>query len=278
MRYVMTSGGKRLRPVLTILAYRTAGGMDARIYPFALLWEMVHNFSLVHDDLPIMDDDAYRRGKPTLHRLHGQRAAMMTGVELLLRAFALLVDRIREFDIQPRTAGDLIGTLAEASGFDGMVGGQMMDLYQEGREARGEVVETIHRMKTAKMIEGAVAMGAILGGAGDDAVEAFRAYGLHLGFAYQVADDLLDLRSDFGRMGKETGRDSVLRKATFPAVFDEARSEERLNTEVDRARAALRRLDGFDPCLEEILEFTRARGMGRTGEGDRRAHEEVGKR
>ncbi len=262
MRYVMTSGGKRLRPILCVSTYRSVGGKEDFIYPFALIWEILHNFSLVHDDLPIMDDDAYRRGKPTLHVLYGTKAAILTGFDLLCYSIEFMLEMIRDYDLPDSLAFSLMSIIDDSSGFGGMVGGQMMDLYWEGKEFDTTTVETIHHMKTAKMIEGSIRMGAVLGGVRGGEVDMFGEYGLHLGLAYQTADDLLDQRSDFNRMGKTTGRDAIRKKATFLALFDEKRSEKRLKEEIEKARDALDRTGVSNLVLEQVLTYTLDRGLG----------------
>jgi geranylgeranyl diphosphate synthase type II len=263
MKYVMRSGGKRLRPILSILAYRALGGSGDYIYPFALSWEILHNFSLVHDDLPIMDDDDYRRGRPTLHRLHGMNSAVFAGVDLLCFAYARVFGLVRDSDLPPRVGRAVLSVFTRGAGFEGMIGGQMMDLYWEGRKVDAGVVEEIHRLKTASMIEGAVEVGAVVGGATGGRLDSFRRFGLHLGLAYQIADDLLDRRADFQAMGKRTGRDSVLKKATFPSVFGEEVSERRLLEEIRRSEKALEEAGAGDSILRQVLDLVRERGMKR---------------
>ncbi len=270
MKYAITSGGKRLRPILCLLAFRCAGGTGEEVYPFAFLWEMLHTFSLVHDDLPLMDDDDFRRGKPTLHRLYGTRAALLAGVELLCYCYELTLRFVEEYDLPHARTREIYAILTEASGFHGMIGGQMMDLYWEGRDFDGKVVEAIHRRKTAAMIEGPVVMGAVLGGETGGRLEALREYGLRLGLAYQIADDLLDRRSDFKGLGKVPGGDSMLDKATFPSVYGEEESERRLLAELDKAREALDRVELSDSILTDILEYVRDRGMGTGAKGGER--------
>jgi geranylgeranyl diphosphate synthase type II len=262
MKYAMTSGGKRLRPILCLLAFRCAGGEGKGIYPFALLWEIIHTFSLVHDDLPIMDDDDFRRGKPTLHRLYGTRAAILAGVELLCYCYELTLKLVEENDLSYTQIKEIYSILSESSGFHGMIGGQMMDLHWEGRDFNSAVVDTIHDLKTARMIEGSIAIGAILGGENGARLKALREYGICLGLAYQIADDLLDRRSDFSRMGKVTGRDSILKKATFPSVYGEEESERRLLAEVEKAGRALDRVGLSDSIFMDVLEYVRDRGTG----------------
>jgi len=262
MKYAMTSGGKRLRPILCLLAFRCVGGKGDGVYPFALLWEIIHTFSLVHDDLPIMDDDDFRRGKPTLHRLYGTRAALLAGVELLCYCYELMLKFVEEYALPHTQIKEIYSILSEASGFQGMIGGQMMDLHWEGQDFNSTVVDTIHDLKTARMIEGSIAIGAILGGGNGAKLKSLREYGKRLGLAYQIVDDLLDRRSDFDRMGKVTGRDSVLKKATFPSVYGEEESERRLLAEVEKAGEALDRVELSDSIFMDILEYVRDRGTG----------------
>lgn len=262
MKYVMTSGGKLLRPILTVLVYRSVGGKGDSIYHFALVWEILHVFSLVHDDLPIMDDDDYRRGKPTLHKRYNVKAAILTGVDLLDRCFEVVSELFERHRLPDSISGRVTAAVTEAAGFQGMVGGQMMDLYWEGREFSPETVESIHRLKTARMIEGSARMGALLGEAGEEEVEAFRDYGLHLGLAYQIADDLLDDRSDFREMGKVTKRDRELKKATYLSLCGVKETEKRLANEIEAARDALYRTGTGDILLDELLDFILERGTG----------------
>jgi len=262
MKYIMLSGGKRLRPLLAVQTFRSAGGEGRKIYPFAFLWEILHNFSLVHDDLPVMDDDSHRRGKPTLHTLYGMNAALLTGIDLLCYTFELALDAAGEYELSPPMIEKVLNILTEAAGFEGMIKGQMMDLYWEGKDADVGTVSTIHRLKTARMIEGPVGMGAVLAGVTGERLAAVRDYGLHLGLAYQIADDLLDCRSDFERMGKMTGRDKLLKKATFPSLLGEQESEDLLKDEIIKAREALLRSGMCSLFLEGLLDFILERGTG----------------
>jgi len=262
MKYVMASGGKLLRPILCVLVHRAVGGSGDSIHHFALVWEVLHNFSLVHDDLPIMDDDDYRRGKPTLHAVYDTDAAILTGVDLLNRCFEILQELFQRFEVSDDLAGRVISVITEAAGFGGMVGGQMMDLYWEGRTVGPDTVGAIHRRKTAGMIEGPTRMGAILGGADEETIEAFREYGLHLGLAYQIADDLLDERSSFEEMGKATKRDTVLKKATYQSACGDGEAENRLVMEIESARRSLKRTGTGDILLGELIDFTLERGTG----------------
>jgi geranylgeranyl diphosphate synthase type II len=263
LRYVMTSGGKMLRPILCVLTFRSVGGRGETIYDFALLWEILHNFSLVHDDLPIMDDDAFRRGRPTLHTICGPKAAIVAGFDLLCRACELLVELVDRHSLPDPLSRRLVEIVTEAAGFDGMVCGQIMDLYWEGGTFDAEDVAGIHRRKTAGMIEGPVRMGAVLAGASGEKLESLRSFGLHLGLAYQIADDLLDRRSSFQEMGKATGRDRELKKATFLAIDGEGDSEDRLKREIRMARDGLSQSGAATEILAQVLSYALERGTGR---------------
>ena len=192
MRYSLFAGGKRLRPILALAATRACGGSPDAVLPAACALEMIHTYSLIHDDLPAMDDDDLRRGQPTCHKQFGEGLAILTGDALLTFAFETLA--------HPRggdqLAAQLVRELAQAVGTRGMVGGQVADLDNEGRTATAEVVESIHRQKTARLMEASCRMGGLIGRGTAESVEALAAFGSDLGQAFQIADDLLDVGTE----------------------------------------------------------------------------------
>lgn len=211
MRYSLLSGGKRLRGCMTLMACEAAGGNAAEALPFAAALEMIHAYSLIHDDLPAMDNDTLRRGKPTNHIVYGEAVAILAGDGLLTYAFELMAS-----SPHPR-AFRALGEIARAAGVGGMIAGQTLDVTLEGTAPGREIVEQIHRGKTAALLTAPVTAGLILGGATDAEIEAGRAFGLHLGIAFQIVDDLLDLEGDAALMGKTLGKDQQEGKLTWPA-------------------------------------------------------------
>jgi geranylgeranyl pyrophosphate synthase len=253
MRYSMQAGGKRLRPVLVLAASRLfEPARAADPLPAAVAVECVHTYSLVHDDLPCMDDDDMRRGRPTAHRAFDEATALLAGDALLTRAFAILAESYRA---SPALAASLVAELAGAAGSRRLIGGQMEDLLAEragGADPR--LLTFIHLNKTAAMIESSLAMGAMCGGAPEAAVGALRAAGRELGVAFQIVDDILDATSDSATLGKTAGKDARAGKATYVSVhgLDGARRMARERS--DSAVAALRGLPGDPGFLAALAE------------------------
>lgn len=240
MRYSLLAGGKRLRPVLAMAACEGAGGSAFDAVPAACALEMVHTYSLIHDDLPAMDDDDVRRGKPTNHKVFGEALAILAGDALLTEAFSVLARAPYPAEIRAR----LVAELAEAAGKDGMVGGQVLDIAAGGRTSRGAedaaILPELHRRKTGALIAASVRMGGICAGAEEPVLAVLTEYGRAVGLAYQIVDDLLDVEGDPQVLGKTAGRDAALRKLTWPSVFgvEEARREVDRLTETAVAEAS----------------------------------------
>jgi geranylgeranyl pyrophosphate synthase len=251
VRHSLEGAGKRLRGLLTIAAYQAAGGAgDAS--PLAAAIEIVHAYSLVHDDLPCMDDDVMRRGRPTVHVAHGVAAATVAGVAMVPLAAAAALDACRLLGLNDATTRAVVARLMRASGAGGMVGGQLLDLLGEGRDAGLTELETIHRGKTASLIAAAAAIGGIAAGASAKRVSALDAYGEALGLAFQIMDDVLDLTSTTEMLGKTAGRDTELRKSTYPSLMGLDGARTMAQRKVNEAREHLARaglltnvLDGF---------------------------------
>jgi geranylgeranyl diphosphate synthase type II len=239
MRYAVFSGGKRVRPILALMACEAAPAEPVRALPFACALEFIHTYSLVHDDLPAMDDDDLRRGRPTVHVVFGEALAILAGDALLTEAFRVAANGVEAARVEPARALAIVGALATAAGAAGLVGGQVADLEAEGVAANLALVESIHRRKTAALIAAAVEAGAIAGGASDARRSALGAYGRALGLAFQVADDVMDAAAPTAMTGKRTGRDAEHGKATYPAVLG-----------IDGARRAAREL--LVRCLAAI--------------------------
>jgi len=226
MRYSLFAGGKRVRPILCLAACEAVGGglEDAMFCACAL--EMVHTYSLVHDDLPAMDDDDLRRGVPTNHKVFGEGMAVLAGDGLLTQAMVLLSDADRSEGLDPARVLRAARAVMRAAGYEGMVGGQAADLAGENAEPDLALVQFIHAMKTGALIAASVRSGAILGGADEKDEEALVRYGRRVGLAFQIADDLLDLTGDSRLLGKDTGMDEARGKMTYPGVAGPAAAKE----------------------------------------------------
>ena len=257
IRYALEGGGKRLRPILCVAAWRACSGNGPahRIHDLAATLELIHTYSLVHDDLPCMDDDVLRRGRPTAHRVFGSAAATLAGAAMIPAAFAWLERAARELGLDPPRRAILARTLARGAGAGGMVGGQVLDLAAEGGDFDVDTLEGIHRRKTAALFAAATRLGALCARAPDDVVGAMGDYGLALGLAFQVADDLLDETGDTGTLGKDAGRDRALDKATFPALLGVDDTRAKARDAVAAARAALRAGGIRDALLEDLARF-----------------------
>jgi len=227
VRYSLFAGGKRIRPVLVLAAGEAVGGAREELMPLACAVEMVHTYSLVHDDLPAMDDDDLRRGKPTSHKVFGEAIAILAGDALLTRAFHLLAEVPEGWDdARVRRRLRAAAALGEACGTTGLIGGQVMDLESEGREIGATDLECLHRAKTGALLSACVRGGAILGGAGDGDLQRLSRYASAIGLAFQVVDDVLDATGDAQHLGKTAGKDEAARKATYVSVhgLEKARS------------------------------------------------------
>ena len=236
MRYSVMAGGKRLRPILALMAAEACGVDPDVALPSACALEFVHTYSLIHDDLPAMDDDDLRRGRPTCHRAFDEATAVLAGDALQALAFEVVAR-----EVQPaEAAGRCCLELAAAAGPLGMVGGQMADLQAEGRlDGTAERLEAIHRRKTGALLRAALRMGAISAGAGPEALEALDAYGRGVGLAFQIIDDLLDVQGDESKLGKRVGKDSGLGKWTYPGLLGVDGSRRRARQVAESAVSAL---------------------------------------
>lgn len=253
MRYSLFAGGKRLRPLLCMAAAEAVGGNARAVLPVACALEMVHTYSLIHDDLPAMDDDDFRRGKPTNHKIFGEGIAVLAGDALLTEAFCLLSGNHPELPPEKRCA--VLHEIATAAGFRGMVGGQAADLKAEGEAADREQVDYIHTHKTQALITVSIRAGALLAEADTDDLDALSVYGDKTGLAFQIADDILDIESSRTVLGKDTGSDEGRGKATYPALVGLDGSREELHNLIEDALAAIHRLDERADPLRMIARF-----------------------
>lgn len=240
MRYSLFAGGKRLRPILCLAASEAVGGDLKAAMPAGCALEMIHTYSLIHDDLPAMDDDDLRRGKPTNHKVFGEAIAILAGDGLLTEAFVLLSDYN---SLLPERAVEVIGVIAEAASYRGMVGGQVVDILSQNKRADLETVQQMHSRKTAALIAAATESGALAGKGSEAQVAALARYGRAIGLAFQIADDILDIEGDTELLGKTTGADEARGKVTYPAAVGLERSRQAANEMVNDALAAL---EGFD--------------------------------
>ncbi len=255
VRDAVLGPGKRIRPLLLLGAHRAVAGEvpDAAV-ELACSVELVHAYSLVHDDLPCMDDDVLRRGRPALHVRFGVRTAVLVGGSLMPMAVRVVLRAGRKLGLARRGVIRLLRRLVRASGGGGMVGGQLLDLRAEGRPVGADELERIHRGKTAALIEAAVRMGAASAGAGGERLEQAARFGRKLGLAFQAVDDILDETGDARELGKSGGRDRALGKATYPSVLGLEGAEEAARELAAAARAELARM-GDDGVLGEIVSF-----------------------
>ena len=240
MRYSLFAGGKRLRPILCLAATEIVGGKKETALPVACALEMIHTYSLIHDDLPAMDNDDFRRGKPTNHRVFGEAMAILAGDGLLTEAFYLLTYPDLLAKIPPAQLVWISHLIAQAAGFRGMVSGQVMDLEATGKEIGLEELKAIHDHKTGALIRVAVESGAIIGGGNKTEVEALKEYGTQIGLAFQIVDDVLDIEGNPEEMGKNTGSDVPQQKATYPKLVGLNEAKEMAQTCIKRGIHALK--------------------------------------
>ena len=241
MRYSVMAGGKRLRPILVIAGAEAVGGTPATVMPAACALELIHTYSLIHDDLPAMDDDDYRRGRLTNHKVFGEAIAILAGDALLTLAFRLVADNTALVN-DARVLRDVVAELADAAGTFGMVGGQVADIESEGKTISPETLEYIHLHKTAALIRASLRIGALLAGGAPAAVDAIGEAGRDLGLAFQIVDDILDVEGSLEELGKTAGSDERKKKATYPALHGvpaSRREAQRLVARVKERLAAL---------------------------------------
>ena len=254
MKYSLFAGGKRLRPILCIAGAEALGVDGSQVMPVACALEMIHTYSLIHDDLPAMDNDDMRRGKPTNHKVFGEAVAILAGDGLLTEAFRVMA-KTPLGKIKPEALLKVICLVAQASGYQGMVGGQVTDIQSEGKTVEPATVEFIHSHKTGALIAASVTSGAILGGATEPQVNAISEYGREIGLAFQIADDILDVEGDSERMGKGVGGDARKKKVTYPSVHGLVRSREIQRQSIDQAIHSLRTFDSKAEPLRVLATY-----------------------
>jgi geranylgeranyl diphosphate synthase type II len=254
MKYSLFAGGKRLRPILCIAGAEALGEDGSHVMPVACALEMIHTYSLIHDDLPAMDNDDMRRGKPTNHKVFGEAKAILAGDGLLTEAFRVMA-QIPLGKIRPEALLRVICLVAQASGYQGMVGGQVTDIQSERKTVEPATVEFIHSHKTGALIAASVTSGAILGAASETQVDAINAYGRGIGLAFQISDDILDVEGDSEKMGKGVGGDARKKKVTYPSVHGLGTSKRIQEQTIDQAIHSLEAFDSKADPLRAIATY-----------------------
>ena len=252
MRYSLFAGGKRIRPILCMAAAEAVSDSPSGIESAACTLELIHTYSLIHDDLPALDNDDLRRGMPTCHKVFGEAMAILAGDALLTLAFQVLA----QLACEPGPKTRLSEELAVAAGtVGGMIGGQVNDLEGERKHPTAELLDDIHRAKTGALLKASVKMGGIYAGADVDQLHALSSYGEHVGLAFQIVDDVLDVEQPSEALGKTAGKDAQQQKITFPAVYGLARSREMAEEERQAAHLALQPFDERAERLRELADF-----------------------
>ncbi|NLJ72732.1 MAG: polyprenyl synthetase family protein [Syntrophomonadaceae bacterium] len=234
MEYALLNGGKRIRPIMVLEGAKLAGIDYKKILPTACALELIHTYSLVHDDLPAMDNDELRRGKPTCHIEYGEDIAILTGDALLTLAFELLASNSQVVGINNLNVVKVISEVANAAGSQGMIGGQVIDLASEGKSIDYDSLLNLHSLKTGKLFEASLVSGAILGDMGEEDIKKLRNYAYHYGLAFQITDDILDVTGDVSKVGKPIGSDEKNFKTTYPTLFGIEKSKELAKVNIDK--------------------------------------------
>jgi geranylgeranyl diphosphate synthase type II len=256
IRYSLFAGGKRVRPILSMAAFEAVGGEGDEILPLACALEMIHTYSLIHDDLPALDNDDYRRGQLTCHKMFGEAIGILAGDALLTEAFRLMTNRpTGGHSSRDGRMLDVVHEVAQAAGMHGMVGGQVLDIESEGREVDLPTVEYIHTHKTGALILASVRAGARLGGGDEGALRALTRYGEGIGLAFQIADDILNVEGNAALLGKKTGSDLLKEKATYPSLFGLEESKRRARELVELSVEAIHPFGLKAQPLREIAWF-----------------------
>ncbi|MBN2570318.1 MAG: polyprenyl synthetase family protein [Deltaproteobacteria bacterium] len=255
MRYSVFAGGKRLRPILCMAAAEAVGGDIQSVLPVACAIELIHTYSLIHDDLPSMDDDDFRRGMSTNHKVFGEGIAILAGDALLTEAFHLMSCGVMRDRVSPEALIATISEVSVASGFDGMIGGQVVDLDSEGKDAGMETLHYIHSHKTEALLTVSIRAGALLSGASKTDMDALSAYGKGIGLAFQITDDILDIEGDSETLGKVTGSDEAHKKVTFPALLGLDASRKKGRESINEALSSIAHFDDRADPLRMIAKF-----------------------
>lgn len=256
MRYSLMAGGKRLRPILCIASAEAVGGYVEDVLNTACAIEMIHTYSLIHDDLPAMDNDHLRRGKPTCHVAFDEPTAILAGDALLTLAFEILSSPVVNDEVHASKWLTVINTIATAAGYKGMIEGQMRDMDAEGgRLLDQDALAAMHTLKTGALIKASVATGAVLGGGDTDDIRRLKVYARNIGLAFQVTDDILNVEGDPDIMGKEVGTDQIRKKCTYPAILGMKKSKQLARQLVNNALQVLDYFDNKSDPLRAIANY-----------------------
>ena len=253
VNYSMTAGGKRLRPVLMLASFEMFGGKTNVVCPFMAAIEMIHTHSLIHDDLPAMDNDEYRRGKKTTHVVYGEAAAILAGDALLNLAYETAAGAFSEFPGEHERIMKALKILSRKTGIYGMIGGQSVDVEMEGKPLDASLLDFIYRMKTGALLEASLMIGAVLAGAGEKETEAMRQVGIRIGTAFQIRDDILDICGDEKEIGKPVGSDRKNGKTTYASLFGFEKADADVRDLTAQAVAILEETGYRHPFLTELL-------------------------
>ena len=258
MNYSLKAGGKRLRPILTLEACRIVGGNEEDVIPFAIAIEMIHTYSLIHDDLPALDNDDLRRGRPTNHKVYGDAMAILAGDGLLNYAFEIMLKSSIGKE-NPAKYLNAINEIANSSGVYGMIGGQVVDIESEDKKIEMEKLDFIHLNKTAAIIVGCMRAGAIIGDATEEQLENITKYATNIGLSFQIADDILDITGDESKLGKKVGSDIDNNKSTYPSLIGLEKSKEIANDLINEAKTRISNIKGDTEFLNDLAEYIVAR-------------------
>lgn len=254
MRYCLFTGGKRLRPILSLAAAEAVGGNADSIAREACALEMIHTYTLIHDDLPAMDDADYRRSSLSTHKVFGEAVAILAGDALLTEAFNVLANGLKNGTHPPEKIAKIIQVVSDACGSKGLIGGQVVDIASEGKIIEKELLEYIHKHKTGKLITASVILGAILGEGKQEEIGYLREYSEAIGLAFQITDDILDILGSTSELGKKTGSDSEKGKATYPGIMG---MNEAKKTQKTLFQQAINALQSFDEKAEPLREIAK---------------------
>ena len=255
MRYSVLAGGKRLRPILVIAGAEVVGAAPSTVMPTACAMEMIHTYSLIHDDLPAMDDDDFRRGRLTNHKVFGEAIAILAGDALLTYAFQMVAQNAALAGVDAKVVCDVVAEIAAAAGTLGMVGGQVVDIESEGKVISGEMLDYIHLHKTAALIRVALRVGAVLAGGREEVVDAISRAGEALGLAFQIVDDILDVEGNLAELGKTAGSDERKQKATYPSLHGLPASKARARDLIEETKRLLTPLGPAAEPIRALADF-----------------------
>ncbi|WP_411266015.1 polyprenyl synthetase family protein [Bacillus sp. NMCN1] len=258
MLYSLKAGGKRLRPVLVLALLHAYGKNEEDGIPVGCAVEMIHTYSLIHDDLPCMDDDDLRRGKPTNHKVYGEATAVLAGDALLTESFRLITSQLAS-SVSADKKLRIVDELVKSAGALGMVGGQFDDMEAEQKQVSLTELESIHARKTGKLLTFSVAAGAMVAGASDDDIEKLREFSYHIGIAFQIRDDILDLEGSEEKIGKRVGSDTANEKSTYPSLLTLSGAKEKLHEHITRAKEIVSNLQLEQQLLHDLCDLIASR-------------------